>query len=123
MGKLAAALSAKAGSREFRAAVVLDASRGQRGPVSSLTMLKRLVPLDKASQGGLKVVPWVGRGTGQGGVVQMYLFHNPRLRGLLQRLLPDRWNEVLGVQHMKIAVFDDSVLLTGSAPISHALLS
>ncbi|VDP79457.1 unnamed protein product [Echinostoma caproni] len=50
--------------------------------------------------------------------VSVYLYHNPRLRGWLQYLLPNRMNEVLGVQHIKAYVFDDSVVLSG-ANLSH----
>ncbi|THD25813.1 CDP-diacylglycerol--glycerol-3-phosphate 3-phosphatidyltransferase [Fasciola hepatica] len=50
--------------------------------------------------------------------VSVYLYHNPRLRGWLQYMLPSRLNEVLGVQHIKAYVFDDSVILSG-ANLSH----
>lgn len=46
--------------------------------------------------------------------VQLFLYHTPNLRGNLKRLLPQRWNEIIGLQHMKYAVFDDDVILTGA---------
>jgi CDP-diacylglycerol--glycerol-3-phosphate 3-phosphatidyltransferase len=33
---------------------------------------------------------------------------------VLKRKLPVRWNEVVGVQHMKIYVFDDQLILSGA---------
>uniref|UniRef100_A0A158P9N6 CDP-diacylglycerol--glycerol-3-phosphate 3-phosphatidyltransferase n=1 Tax=Angiostrongylus cantonensis TaxID=6313 RepID=A0A158P9N6_ANGCA len=48
------------------------------------------------------------------GNLQVYLYHTPKLRGLLRHILPERANEIIGLQHMKIYVFDDTVLLTGA---------
>lgn len=45
--------------------------------------------------------------------ISVYLYHNPRLRGWLRYMLPNRLNEVLGVQHIKAYVFDDTVILSG----------
>lgn len=36
----------------------------------------------------------------------------------LKQVLPQRWNETVGLQHMKLYVFDDSVLISG-ANLSH----
>jgi hypothetical protein len=40
------------------------------------------------------------------------LFQTPLLRGMA-RYLPERFNEVIGVQHIKALVCDDDVLITG----------
>ena len=42
------------------------------------------------------------------------LYHTPNLRGVLRAVGPQRFNEVMGLQHMKIYIFDDDVLLSGS---------
>lgn len=42
------------------------------------------------------------------------LYHTPNYRGLLRGLLPQRANEVLGVQHMKLYVFDDDIIVSGA---------
>ena len=42
------------------------------------------------------------------------LYHTPLLRGALKALVPQRYNETLGLQHTKIFVFDDSVILSGA---------
>ena len=42
------------------------------------------------------------------------LYHTPLLRGAWKALMPQRYNETLGLQHTKIFVFDDSVILSGA---------
>lgn len=43
------------------------------------------------------------------------LYHTPALRGLWKRLSPPRYNETIGVSHIKAFVFDDDVLVSGYA--------
>lgn len=33
---------------------------------------------------------------------------------MLKRKLPVRWNEVVGVQHCKVYIFDDQLILSGA---------
>lgn len=47
------------------------------------------------------------------GQVRVSLFHTPNLRGLLRLLMPERFNETIGLQHIKVYLFDDSVILSG----------
>lgn len=44
---------------------------------------------------------------------KLHLYHIPNLRGLLRRIGPERFNEVMGLQHMKIYIFDDDFILSG----------
>ncbi len=44
---------------------------------------------------------------------QVALYHSHKLRGLLRRLLPERINETVGLQHIKVYVFDDDVVISG----------
>jgi CDP-diacylglycerol---glycerol-3-phosphate 3-phosphatidyltransferase len=46
--------------------------------------------------------------------VQLGLFQVPQHHGLLARRLPPRWAEGIGVQHIKLYVFDDTVVLSGA---------
>ena len=46
--------------------------------------------------------------------VEISLFHSPVLSGAWKRILPARWNEILSVQHMKLYIFDDAVLISGA---------
>ncbi|KAL6741797.1 hypothetical protein Aduo_015015 [Ancylostoma duodenale] len=72
--------------------VLLDYLRGTRGVAqekSSTTLLKAIA--DRAA---------------------VYLYHTPKLTGLVKRVLPERTNEIVGLQHMKLYIFDDSVLIS-----------
>ncbi|XP_050295706.1 CDP-diacylglycerol--glycerol-3-phosphate 3-phosphatidyltransferase, mitochondrial isoform X2 [Anthonomus grandis grandis] len=42
------------------------------------------------------------------------LYHTPALRGMLKRFIPNRWNELLGLQHMKLYIFDDVLIISGA---------
>lgn len=76
-------------------AVLLDYTRGSRGgECSSRTMLTPLID-EFGSQR-----------------VRVSLYHSPFLRGLV-RWLPHKWNEVIGLQHIKVYIFDDNVILSG----------
>eukprot|EP00890_Picochlorum_soloecismus_P005576 jgi/Picsp_1/6019/NSC_03373-R1_phosphatidylglycerophosphate synthase 1 len=56
------------------------------------------------------------------GNLSLSLFHSPLLRGILNRTLPPRVREIVGVQHMKIYIFDDTLILSG-ANISDSYLT
>lgn len=45
--------------------------------------------------------------------VDFYLFHTPLLSGLLRKLIPTRINESWGVQHMKIYLADNDLIISG----------
>lgn len=42
------------------------------------------------------------------------LYHTPVLRGITKKLAPSRWNELLGLQHMKLYLFDNTVIMSGA---------
>ncbi|CDS04092.1 hypothetical protein LRAMOSA07047 [Lichtheimia ramosa] len=46
--------------------------------------------------------------------VQVSLYHTPDLTGVLKKTLPQRFNEGIGLMHLKIYGFDDSVMLSGA---------
>jgi CDP-diacylglycerol--glycerol-3-phosphate 3-phosphatidyltransferase len=75
--------------------ILLDYNRGTRGGSNSCSMLQPLLAdfPDK---------------------VRVCLYQNPRLRGVVQRFLPARWNEIFGVQHIKLYIFDDTVVISGA---------
>ncbi|KAL7989526.1 hypothetical protein Chor_012192, partial [Crotalus horridus] len=83
------------GSPNFRVSILLDFTRGSRGQKNSRTML---LPL-------LRRFP---------DKVRVSLFHTPNLRGLLRHLIPERFNETIGLQHIKVYLFDDNVILSGA---------
>ncbi|XP_005495705.1 CDP-diacylglycerol--glycerol-3-phosphate 3-phosphatidyltransferase, mitochondrial isoform X3 [Zonotrichia albicollis] len=83
------------GSPDLRVSILLDYTRGSRGRKNSRTML----------------VPLLQRFPEQ---VRVSLFHTPNLRGLLRLLIPERFNETIGLQHIKVYLFDDNVILSGA---------
>ena len=44
----------------------------------------------------------------------VHFYHTPALRGYLKSILPERWNEIIGLQHMKIYIFDNTLLISGA---------
>ncbi|CAM5155393.1 unnamed protein product [Eretmochelys imbricata] len=83
------------GPSDFRVSILLDFTRGSRGRKNSRTML----------------LPLLRRFPEQ---VRVSLFHTPNLRGLLKCLIPERFNETIGLQHIKVYLFDDNVILSGA---------
>eukprot|EP00095_Tigriopus_kingsejongensis_P005869 maker-scaffold38_size502422-snap-gene-2.20 protein:Tk05869 transcript:maker-scaffold38_size502422-snap-gene-2.20-mRNA-1 annotation:"GI22216" len=76
---------------------LLDYFRGNRiaGGQSSCTMLQKL----KATRQD---------------TCRIALYHTPVLRGFKKRILPQRYNETYGLQHTKLYIFDDSVIISGA---------
>nr|BAH14776.1 unnamed protein product [Homo sapiens] len=79
----------------LKVSILLDFTRGSRGRKNSRTML----------------LPLLRRFPEQ---VRVSLFHTPHLRGLLRLLIPERFNETIGLQHIKVYLFDNSVILSGA---------
>ncbi|XP_062567116.1 CDP-diacylglycerol--glycerol-3-phosphate 3-phosphatidyltransferase, mitochondrial-like isoform X1 [Saccostrea cucullata] len=83
-------------NRDFEVHILLDYNRGSRGgEESSRTMLTPL--LERYN-----------------GTVQVYLYHTPDLSGYLKKYLPPKVDETVGVQHMKVYLFDDSLVMSGA---------
>lgn len=68
---------------ELSVDILLDFQRGTRGTTNSRTTLKPLLDL--------------------GPRFNLSLYHTPNLRGAKKRLIPARWNELIGLQHMKVS--------------------
>ncbi|KAK9883250.1 hypothetical protein WA026_001439 [Henosepilachna vigintioctopunctata] len=45
---------------------------------------------------------------------QISLYHTPVLRGVLKKIVPNKWNELFGLQHMKLYIFDDTLVISGA---------
>ncbi|KAF9974292.1 CDP-diacylglycerol--glycerol-3-phosphate 3-phosphatidyltransferase [Actinomortierella ambigua] len=82
---------------ELEVTLVFDALRGTRdsGKGSSASLL---LPLVKAYPERVRVS----------------MYHTPDLNGVLKRVMPPRFNEGIGLQHMKIYAFDDALILSGA---------
>jgi CDP-diacylglycerol--glycerol-3-phosphate 3-phosphatidyltransferase len=86
---------------KLRVKILLDYCRGLRGGTkSSKALLQPLSSKYSASQ------------------FSLFLYHTPRLRGLLKWLLSERANEIIGVMHMKVNIIDDCLIISG-ANLSH----
>lgn len=46
--------------------------------------------------------------------LQICMYHTPALHGLKKLLIPNRFNEGWGLQHMKLYGFDDEIILSGA---------
>ncbi|KAL6094374.1 pgs1 [Pungitius sinensis] len=79
----------------LKVSILLDYTRGSRGRTNSRTML----------------LPLLRRFFSQ---MRVSLYHTPDLRGLLRLLVPQRFNETIGVQHIKVYLFDDSIIISGA---------
>lgn len=79
---------------ELKVNILLDCARGLRGEENSKTSLQSLV--DESQN------------------VLLSLYHTPNLRGLTKRLVPHRWNELVGLQHMKVYIADETVIISGA---------
>jgi len=87
--------SEQSDGNQLKVQILLDYSRGSRGKNSSISLL---LPLIKQFSSN----------------VQVALFHSPDLRGLTKLVLPERMNEVVGLQHMKIYIFDNTFIISGA---------
>lgn len=75
--------------------VLLDYTRGSRDKTNSRTALQPLLQQNEEN-------------------CTVSLYHTPVLRGLLKKYMPNRWNEIIGLQHMKLYIFDDTLIISGA---------
>lgn len=73
---------------------LLDHNRGQRGETSSKSIL----------------LPLISRFENR---FNLFLYHTPNLRGILKKITPQRTNETIGVQHMKLYITDNDLIISG----------
>ena len=81
-------------NKDFQIDILLDHPRASRGKKNSKTML---LPLVKDFCDNVKVC----------------LYHPPKLRGLLYKLIPERFNETISAMHIKAYIFDDTLVMSG----------
>ncbi|XP_068984049.1 CDP-diacylglycerol--glycerol-3-phosphate 3-phosphatidyltransferase, mitochondrial [Bombus flavifrons] len=76
--------------------ILIDFMRGSRGKLNSRKMLEPLLN---------------GK---HGHCCQIFLYHTPKLRGFLKMITPDRFNELIGLQHMKLYMIDNDIIISGA---------
>ena len=88
----------------LRVKILLDWCRGTRlvGGQSSVTLLS---PLHKTGSSD---------STETSSRCRLAFYQTPQLRGWLGRWLPSKWNELLGLQHCKVYIFDNSLIISGA---------
>ncbi|XP_023211787.1 CDP-diacylglycerol--glycerol-3-phosphate 3-phosphatidyltransferase, mitochondrial-like, partial [Centruroides sculpturatus] len=80
---------------KVKAKVLVDFTRGSRGQKNTRTLLLPLLrdfPCD----------------------INVALYHTPSLRGWIKTLLPERWNETISLTHLKVYLFDNTIILSGA---------
>lgn len=83
------------GNNNLKINILLDYTRGSRDRENSRTVLQPLLQQNESN-------------------CTVSLYHTPFLRGLLKKYLPNRFNEIVGLQHMKLYVFDDTLVISGA---------
>ncbi|XP_017779181.1 PREDICTED: CDP-diacylglycerol--glycerol-3-phosphate 3-phosphatidyltransferase, mitochondrial [Nicrophorus vespilloides] len=91
--KLVESILSNSNFRDLNINVLLDYSRGSRSKNNSRRMLQPLL---------------------QHSNFKLSLYHTPELRGFYKRIAPNRWNELFGIQHMKLYIFDDTLIMSGA---------
>ncbi|CAD5116077.1 DgyrCDS5007 [Dimorphilus gyrociliatus] len=77
----------------LKVTILTDFTRGTRGDQNTCTLVQKLKNYNN---------------------VTICMYHSPDLRGILKKILPQKFNEVVGLSHMKICVFDDNLIMTGA---------
>jgi CDP-diacylglycerol--glycerol-3-phosphate 3-phosphatidyltransferase len=85
-----------ASTPSLKVEILIDALRGTRskGGHSSVSLLQPLVK-EFGSRASIS------------------LYHTPTLGVAAKAVLPDRFREAFGLQHMKVYLFDDDLILSG----------
>lgn len=65
----------------LKVTILTDFTRGTRGEQNTCTLLQKLKKYNN---------------------VKICLYHSPDLRGFLKKILPQKFNEVIGLSHMKV---------------------
>ncbi|KJE94130.1 cdp-diacylglycerol-serine O-phosphatidyltransferase, variant [Capsaspora owczarzaki ATCC 30864] len=83
---------------ELRVNILLDCMRGSRGENEKKSSRAMLLPLLERF----------------GDRITLSLYHTPLLRSLKKKLIPAKFDETISVQHMKLYMWDDTILLSGA---------
>lgn len=81
---------------DLKVNILIDYTRGTRG---------------KSNQTSKNILQSLHNGSKN---IVLSLYHTPNLRGMTRRIVPARWNELVGLQHMKVYVADHTVIISGA---------
>eukprot|EP01135_Chromosphaera_perkinsii_P009337 Nk52_evm13s1737 gene=Nk52_evmTU13s1737 len=102
-------------SAGLRVTFLVDYLRGTRVEGGGKSSRDMLVPVVKGGRGTEEEEARDG-----GDVIERrrsvgaYFYHTPALTGLWKKVLPPRFNEGVGLQHMKLYIFDDEIIFSGA---------
>lgn len=82
-------------NKKLKINILVDYTRGSRSEVNSKTMLIPLLHLNDQ-------------------LCNISLYHTPMLRGFLKKYISSPLNELLGLQHMKVYIFDETLIISGA---------
>uniref|UniRef100_A0A1B6MU30 CDP-diacylglycerol--glycerol-3-phosphate 3-phosphatidyltransferase n=1 Tax=Graphocephala atropunctata TaxID=36148 RepID=A0A1B6MU30_9HEMI len=105
-----AALYIGMGTLEHKLVEVLDERLADRGEDLQVSVLLDAVRDSRDRSARSTLLPLIRKHPH----CQVSLYHTPELRGLWLRLLPPKVNEAIGIQHIKIYVFDDDIIISGA---------
>ncbi|KAL7288390.1 hypothetical protein TKK_0017481 [Trichogramma kaykai] len=83
-------------SKNVEVNILLDYQRGSRGEINSIHMLMPMLINDRRKN------------------CKVFFYHTPKLRGYLKEFIPTRFNELIGLQHMKVYLIDDTLIISGA---------
>ena len=94
----------------LQATLLVDALRTQRVERSGVSSLDRIVERCGRHIPTARQLSVAGPGRG----LNVFLYHTHMLGKIGKRVLPPRWNEGISLQHCKVYLFDDTVILSGA---------
>jgi hypothetical protein len=101
----------------MQATLLVDALRTQRverSGVSSLdTIVERCGHHIRGDEAHPAAAP-AASAAASAGELRVFLYHTHLLGEIGKRVLPPRWNEGISLQHCKVYLFDDTVILSGA---------
>ncbi|XP_066588149.1 CDP-diacylglycerol--glycerol-3-phosphate 3-phosphatidyltransferase, mitochondrial isoform X2 [Prorops nasuta] len=83
-------------NKNLKVTILLDYIRGSRGSPNSRDMLQSLTKGELANN------------------CQILLYHTPRLYEIFKKFIPGRCNELIGLQHMKVYLIDNCLIISGA---------
>ncbi|XP_054288927.1 CDP-diacylglycerol--glycerol-3-phosphate 3-phosphatidyltransferase, mitochondrial-like [Macrosteles quadrilineatus] len=105
-----AALYIGMNSMEKKLVEVLDDRLRERGSNLQLTVLLDAVRDSRDCSARIMLLPLLRKHSH----CQVSLFQTPDLHWFWSKICPPKVNELIGIQHIKLYVFDDNVLITGA---------
>ncbi|KAI8869540.1 hypothetical protein GQ42DRAFT_104619, partial [Ramicandelaber brevisporus] len=100
---------------ELQIDILMDYNRGTRGLIQQQNSKASSKALQKSGASSVELLARILSATPDAeDRVRVSLYRSPAITSLHRQLVPPRWIEGIGVQHMKGYVFDDNIILSGA---------